>query len=296
MLRYSKGIINVILLGWVCFLGKTIVADEAYAISNIGEDINRPSTELGDADWGKDDGKWTVGTGIGTGSTGGDFERVVDVDLELGNFNGQTSTQVTGTNTETADISCSDLGYNMTKENSWKCYDKYFICPFDANYIKCDRIARVGDIKYSKASQGYYGWLKADGRVYDPDKYQQLYKLIQNKFGGTTSAPKLPNYSGVFLRGKGTSNSNSTYKSATDFFTLQNQAIASHSHKISYRLPTTPSTQYYSSPNPGYDSYCQATTTTLGAGNTTESGSDYGCPERVGLYVYIYAGEPSVEG
>ncbi len=297
MLRYSKGIINVILLGWVCFLGKTIVADEAYAISNIGEDINRPSTELGDADWGKDDGKWTVGTGIGTGSTGGDFERVVDVDLELGNFNGQTSTQVTGTNTEIADISCSDLGYNMTKENSWKCYDMYFTCPFDANYIKCDRVARAGDIKYSTSGSAEKGWLLCDGSIFDHEKYPELKEAsLATCYRGRNTGDEchVPNLIGVFLRGFGEQKIGSvTYRSAA-LTNIQEQAIPAHTHKVGLKTYKCSTFSYTPGGGSWYTSGVKSTTarTTYKVGAVDGSASDY-CPYRIGLYPYIYAGTPA---
>ncbi len=189
--------------------------------------------------------------------------------------------------------SCSDLGYNLTKANSWKCYDKYFICPLDANYIRCDKYAEVGDIKYSKSSTESLGWLLCDGTTYSPSKYPELYSVISTKFGGTSSAPKLPDYRGIILRGFGskkiTSGSITTTYSALGINQLQSSSCKYHNHSF------TKYTYSYTTKQEGrYSGNSSVAVATSFVPIVSASGSgDYTCPYRIGLNAFIYAGQPA---
>lgn len=48
------------------------------------------------------------------------------------------------------------------------------------------------------------GWLVCDGSVYDPGQYPALYSAIGTTYGGTESAPRLPNLTGRVAAGRDT--------------------------------------------------------------------------------------------
>ncbi len=199
---------------------------------------------------------------------------------------------------------CGDLKYNLPKTDSWKCYDKYFTCPLDPNYIKCDRMAKVGDIKYTKSATANKGWLLCNGATYDATKYTQLASLIGTKFADNDDDDDndgqylLPNYIGVFLRGAG---SNPAINKAK----LQKQTITAHDHQVEYNTTKCESgantVSLYSGKGKSFNvlQYTNAD----GNGYTINSVFKFGnylaatylCPYRVVLYPYIYAGEPAKE-
>jgi len=85
------------------------------------------------------------------------------------------------------------------------------------------------------------GWLICNGNEYNAQtepKYQALYNIIFNTFGGTNNTNfKVPNYQGAFLRGTG--NQSKTYNSTTITYagpavdnTGQSHATQTHSHGI----------------------------------------------------------------
>ena len=196
---------------------------------------------------------------------------------------------------------CGDLKYNLPKTDSWKCYDKYFTCPLDPNYIKCDRMAKVGDIKYTKSSTANKGWLLCNGATYDATKYTELKNLIGQKFSPRgNSGYLLPNYIGVFLKGA---------SDPTNLrYTLIPQELLKHGHKISGTLSQIECKyssslsfiiyqgsgkefnilQFYKA-----DDKINTKTTTFTVNEYT--GGAYVCPYRVVLYPYIYAGKPATK-
>ncbi len=311
------------------------------AAFNLPIDQNKPGATLGDSEWGDDENKWfpdtefETGTGTGTGT-------ISQVNPNSGTNTGTGTTsqpQTQTTSTQSSDPrsasnkpSCADLKYNLSKTDSWKCYDKYFTCPLDPNKIKCDRMATVGDIKYSKSATPDKGWLLCDGRYLDQienGKYggytctrgsiitgSQLAKiLISAGFTDTnfvwnnilkkyvefsckltsspsasnyTYRPKLPNYIGVFLSGKGTSSTNSA--DSNDAFTpMQASSVGAHSHKI----PTYTYETFVV--NDGALGGSVSIIKLTNSDPTISSGSGETCPTRIGLYTYIYAGEPAKE-
>ncbi len=185
--------------------------------------------------------------------------------------------------------SCADLKYTTKKTDSWKCYDKYFSCPLDPNYIKCDRMAKVGDIKYTKSATANKGWLLCDGSTYDATKYSELKNLIGQKFGN--SGYKLPNYIGVFLRGAGSQRvGGTTYTANSTFYTIQESDVKAHNHSyISHYFNVTRVKEGDGTWNGSSDIIKPST----GRARMDASGSNETCPMRVGLYPYIYAGEPA---
>ncbi len=196
--------------------------------------------------------------------------------------------------------SCADLEYNMDISDEWKCNYKYFHCPLDSEKIKCDKMATVGDIKYSKNSSESEdtGWLLCDGSTYDATKYPQLASLIGTKFADNDDNDTndgqylLPNYIGLFLRGKGSQTINDiSYSSTEDFYHIQNQSIPKHKHQIKYQTyqcsvknirRTTSSSQYTGS-------YPVQKTIKFSL-YENDNGTNLYCPVRFALYPYIYAG------
>lgn len=177
---------------------------------------------------------------------------------------------------------CADLGYTKSVSD---CNDLYFTCPFDRTKVKCDEIAAVGDIKYSKSLTPGEGWLYCDGSAYSKTKYPELYNLIGYKFGGSSSSPKLPDYRGLYLRGAGTTTVRSTSVGTSSLYTRQSSSIIKHKHNYPfYYLHTAPQRD---GGNAKQNDFREPTgaTVTFGSSGSTET-----CPASVGLYPYIYAG------
>ncbi len=202
-----------------------------------------------------------------------------------------------GSNSEEIKQICANLGFTVSSKAL--CNDMAFPCP-RGNWYKCDETAKVGDIKYSSATGAGAGWLKADGSVYDEEKYPELYKLIGTNFGGSTSSPKLPNYTGVYLRASGTRSVSgygttrtlgTAYSSTSVYPSLKPSTVLKHSHKYwfysgmtlaSYQGGTLGSVSDFLSNN------SKMTKMTFGS-----YGSTYTCLNSRGLYPYIYAGQPA---
>ena len=101
--------------------------------------------------------------------------------------------QTFGTCPSSGEPTCSCLGYNDTASN---CPGGYFTCPLDKTKVKCDRVASIGDIKYSTATTDHNGWLLCDGGTFNGTKYTVLKTVL----GGTT----LPDLRGKMLKAKTT--------------------------------------------------------------------------------------------
>lgn len=98
---------------------------------------------------------------------------------------------------------CESLGY---EDEVNFCPNKAIKCPFDSAKGICVEEAEPGDIKYSLKNANHNGWMKLDGSVtLSKNQFPDLYAVIGNNFGGSGDEFKLPNYSGYFLRVRGTS-------------------------------------------------------------------------------------------
>ena len=106
--------------------------------------------------------------------------------------------------------SCDSLGFTDIVS---ECPGSYVKCPTDATKGKCDFEASPGDLKYSLRTSDHNGWLLCNGRVYDKDKYPELYSAISGSFGSN-----LPNYSGYFLKA-------AAYSYASSFKTAQQAGL-----------------------------------------------------------------------
>ena len=114
--------------------------------------------------------------------------------------------------------SCDSLGFTDIVS---ECPGSYVKCPTDATKGKCDFEASPGDLKYSLRTSDHNGWLLCNGRVYDKDKYPELYSAISGSFGSN-----LPNYSGYFLKA-------AAYSYASSFKTAQQAGLPNITGNIS---------------------------------------------------------------
>lgn len=65
-------------------------------------------------------------------------------------------------------------------------------------------LPQSGDLKMGAYATPDDGWLLCDGSSYDPQKYPDLYSKIGTTYGGTSSAPLLPDFRGRAPVGSGT--------------------------------------------------------------------------------------------
>ncbi len=82
-------------------------------------------------------------------------------------------------------VTCGELGYNVTDKS--QCPGRYFTCPFDADCVRCDHVATVGDIKYSSQTVDHDGWLRCNGRTEkDVEMTQGLIDILKYRGFKTT--------------------------------------------------------------------------------------------------------------
>lgn len=90
----------------------------------------------------------------------------------------------------------------------------------------------ASDFKYScqtaNHSGGYGTWLRCNGAVYDPIAYPALFAIIGNSFGGTTTAPLLPQGTNRVLGMAGTN----TARTSNGAFS-NSVPLPQHNHGIS---------------------------------------------------------------
>ena len=201
-----------------------------------------------------------------------------------------------GSNSEEIKQICAELGFTVSSKTL--CNDMAFPCP-RGNWYKCDETAKVGDIKYSSATGA--GWLLANGGTFDPAKYPELAELLKDRpFGALGGNPLLPDYRGVYLRASGTRSVSgygttrtlgTAYSSTSVYPSLKPSTVLKHSHKYwfysnmtldSYLNGSLGSVSDFLSTN------SQMTKMTFGSYGSTDT-----CLNSIGLYPYIYAGQPA---
>ena len=190
---------------------------------------------------------------------------------------------------------CESLGYTVTSRAL--CNNKAFPCP-RGNMWKCDETATVGDIKYSSSTTPGNGWLSADGSTYDKTKYPQLASLIGDKFGTS----KLPDYRDVYLRAAGTvtikrpDNTTATVGS-TNLYTKISATIRNHTHSYyDYKIANTSTFNdgiWSAQDDVKKGNSSSSTSITIGKNKTNSTEYSSLCLRSLGLYVYIYAGQPA---
>ena len=190
---------------------------------------------------------------------------------------------------------CESLGYTVTSRAL--CNNKAFPCP-RGNMWKCDETATVGDIKYSSSTVPGNGWLLADGSTYDKTKYPQLASLIGDNFGTS----KLPDYRDVYLRAAGTvtikrpDNTTATVGS-TNLYTKISATIRNHTHNYNdYKIVNTSTFKdgiWSAQDDVKKGNSSSSTNISIGKNKTNATEYSSLCLTSIGLYVYIYAGQPA---
>ncbi len=199
---------------------------------------------------------------------------------------------------------CGKLGYSNTLEPE-DCHNKYFTCPLNSSYIKCDEMAEIGDIKYSEKSYDHDGWYLCNGRqtrnetsLLVPIGSKLSAILIERGFSvplviklpgsstgqQTEQVAVLPNYLGTFLSGFGTSSYNSK-DSNTKTSPLQTGRVGSHTHSFPiYQF------QGYGKHEGNWGGSTNVTRLVTGQPTISNNSGTDTCPFRIGLYPFIYAG------
>ena len=92
----------------------------------------------------------------------------------------------------------------------------------------------VGSIIQMAANVIPAGYLACDGASVSNSTYPALFNVIGYTYGGTypSATFSLPDFRGIFLRGKGTNGIDSTYASSTNYGFLQTDGIRAHTHDI----------------------------------------------------------------
>jgi microcystin-dependent protein len=92
-------------------------------------------------------------------------------------------------------------------------------------------------ITFSVQTSSLSGYLLCDGSTYSPTTYSALYAVIGTQFGGTASAPWLPDYRGSFLRGFNDASGNNNrgvagdpYYKSGNIGVIQTEQVGSHTH------------------------------------------------------------------
>ena len=78
------------------------------------------------------------------------------------------------------------------------------------------------------------GYLECNGASVANSTYGALFNVIGYTYGGTYPSAffNVPDFRGMFLRGKGTNGIDNTYASSTNYGFLQPDGIKSHTHDI----------------------------------------------------------------
>lgn len=104
-------------------------------------------------------------------------------------------------------------------------------------------LPQSGDLKMGAYATPDDGWLLCDGSSYDPQKYPDLYSKIGTTYGGTSSAPLLPDFRGRAPVGSGTGDATGATahslgaKVGKETHVLQTSEMPSHSHGFGTRQP-----------------------------------------------------------
>lgn len=97
-------------------------------------------------------------------------------------------------------------------------------------------LPQSGDLKMGAYATPDDGWLLCDGSSYDPQKYPDLYSKIGTTYGGTSSAPLLPDFRGRVPAGSGTGDASGATphtlgsKVGKQTHSLTKAELATHTH------------------------------------------------------------------
>jgi microcystin-dependent protein len=104
------------------------------------------------------------------------------------------------------------------------------------------------------------GYLECNGQSVSNSTYGALFTAIGYTYGGTYPSAifLVPDFRGMFLRGKGTNGTNSDYSSSSSYGFMQSDIIKTHSHNIKFGYNTAyqgtgGSYNAYTSTQPNYN-------------------------------------------
>ena len=94
----------------------------------------------------------------------------------------------------------------------------------------------VGSIIQMAAGVVPSGYLECNGASVDNNTYGALFNVIGYTYGGTypSAIYSLPDFRGIFLRGKGVNGIDNTYASSTNYGFLQRDGLKAHNHGIDF--------------------------------------------------------------
>jgi microcystin-dependent protein/ribosome-binding factor A len=100
-----------------------------------------------------------------------------------------------------------------------------------SNYAPIQSGNPTGTIIMLAGASSPAGYLYCNGAGFSPTTYPNLNTVIGYSYGGTASAPLLPDFRGCFLRGYGTYGGNANYAS-TGIGVSQTDQVGSHNHSF----------------------------------------------------------------
>jgi microcystin-dependent protein len=131
-----------------------------------------------------------------------------------------------------------------------------------SNYLtktETNALMPVGSIHMMSMGTVPTGFLECNGQYVSISTYPALSAYLNFTYGG--SAPsglfQVPDFRGMFLRGKGTNGINSNYASSSSYGMMQSDGIKSHTHNILFGFCPTANTNgggnAYNSTSPNYN-------------------------------------------
>jgi len=156
-----------------------------------------------------------------------------------------------------------------------------------SNYAPIQSGNPTGTIIMLAGASSPSGYLYCNGASFSPSTYANLFTVIGNSYGGTVSAPLLPDFRGCFLRGYGTYGANANYAS-TGIGVSQSDQVGSHNHSFGGAA-----NKYYGNQNTfgkiaGTSTYCDTAGTFPAYINANTTGtSPENRPFNYPVYYYI---------
>ena len=152
----------------------------------------------------------------------------------------------------------------------------------------------VGSIIQMAAGVVPSGYLECNGASVANSTYGALFNVIGYTYGGTYPSAffNVPDFRGMFLRGKGTNGIDSTYASSTNYGFLQTDGIRAHNHGIDFGYNSNVqgsggSFNCYSSTGPNFNNPGPASIAGRASGLTTNNNNPY-ADTRPGNYAVLF--------
>ena len=146
--------------------------------------------------------------------------------------------------------------------------------------------APTGSIMMYGGSTAPSGYLLCDGSSYLQSAYPALYAVIGQTYGGTTGYFKVPNTSGIFVRGAGSQTISSISYSGTNG-TVQGDQIQGHQHGV-----TDPTHTHA----PSSEAWCLTNNTVAGVGSAGNLGANTSSNITAAASTGITVSTPTTDG